>query len=136
MSCYSSFSNIHVSVVLKVTFNIGLHAVGGRTCGRSRDYQFSRVCSGPFFLTHGAPLRARESSANNLEMKVIARAFAFRTISASEVRVCAESQYIYRSEIRLFFVYSLLSFLLVHVILWLVIFYASFRRRGKTLLRS
>ena len=65
MSCYSSFSNIHVSVVLKVTFNIGLHAVGGRTCGRSRDYQFSRVCSGPFFLTHGAPLRARESSAYN-----------------------------------------------------------------------
>ena len=65
MSCYSSFSNIHVSVVLKVTFNIGLHAVGGRTCGRSRDYQFSRVCSGPFFLTHGAPLRAHESSAYN-----------------------------------------------------------------------
>ena len=123
-----------------MTFNIGFHEVcvrvGERAGVRYVITKFSRMDSLPNFLTHGAPLRARESSANNLEMKVIARAFAFRTISASEVRVCAESQYIYRSEIRLFFVYSLLSFLLVHVILWLVIFYASFRRRGKTLLRS
>ena len=60
-------------------------------------------------------------------MTVIARAFALRNISASEFRVCAGSQYIYRFEIRIFFVYLLLSFLLVRVILWLVIFYASFR---------
>ena len=64
--CFSSFSVSHVSVVvLKVTFDIGLHAVGGRTYGRSRDCQFSRVYSGPFCLIHGASLRARESSAYN-----------------------------------------------------------------------
>ena len=48
---------------------------------------------------------------NNLEMTVIARAFAFRNISTSAIRVCAESEYIYRFEIRLFFFYPLLSFL-------------------------
>ena len=60
-------------------------------------------------------------------MKVIVRAFALRNILASEVRVCAGSQYIYRFEIRLVFVDPLFSFLLVLVILWLVIFYALFR---------
>ena len=38
MSCFSSFSVSHVSVVvLKVTFDIGLHGMGGRTYGWSRD---------------------------------------------------------------------------------------------------
>ena len=60
---------------------------GGRAGVRYVITKFSRMDSLPNFLTHGALLRARESSANNLEMKVIARTFAFRNISASEVRV-------------------------------------------------
>ena len=46
--------------------------------------------------------QSRRVPCNNLEMKVIAGAFALRNISASEVQVYAESQYIYRCEIPLF----------------------------------
>ena len=52
MSCYSSFSIIHVSVVvLKVTFDIGLHAVGGRTTDGHVIANFLASIVDHFFLT-------------------------------------------------------------------------------------
>ena len=51
-----------------MTFDIGLHEVcvpvGGRAGVRYFVTKFSRLDSLPNFLTHGAPLRARKSSAN------------------------------------------------------------------------
>ena len=47
-----------------VTFDIGLHEVCVRVGVRYVITKFSRMDSLPNFLTHGAPLRARESSAN------------------------------------------------------------------------
>ena len=53
-----------------VTFDMGLNEacgrVGGRTGVRHVITKFSRIDSLPNFVTHGAPLRARESSAKNI----------------------------------------------------------------------
>ena len=46
-----------------MTFDIGLHEVCVRVGVRYVITKFSRMDSLPNFLTHGAPLRARESSA-------------------------------------------------------------------------
>ena len=52
MSRYSSFSIIHVSVVvLKVTFAIGLHAVGGRTTDGHVIANFLASIVDHFFLS-------------------------------------------------------------------------------------
>ena len=48
-----------------MTFDIGLHEVCVRVGVRYVITKFSRMDSLPNFLTHGAPLRARESSAIN-----------------------------------------------------------------------
>ena len=52
-----------------MTFDIGLHEmsvpVGRRAGVRYVITKFSPMDSLPNFLTHGAPLRARDSSANN-----------------------------------------------------------------------
>ena len=61
-----------------VTFDIGLHEVCARTDGRAYALhnQISRMDSLPNFVTHGAPLRARESSAITL-FKDFETLFAF-----------------------------------------------------------
>ena len=46
-----------------MTFDIALHEVCVRVGVRYVITKFSRMDSLPNFLTHGAPLRARESSA-------------------------------------------------------------------------
>ena len=46
-----------------MTFDIGLNEVCGRAGVRYVITKFSRMDSLPNFVTHGAPLRARESSA-------------------------------------------------------------------------
>ena len=48
-----------------MTFDIGLHEVCVRVGVRYVITKFSPMDSLPNFLTHGAPLRARDSSANN-----------------------------------------------------------------------
>ena len=48
-----------------VTLDIDLREVCGRVGGRYVITKFSRMDSLPNFLTHGTPLRARESSAIN-----------------------------------------------------------------------
>ena len=50
-----------------MTFDIALHEVCVRVGVRYVITKFSPMDSLPNFLTHGAPLRARESSATNLE---------------------------------------------------------------------